>query len=368
MHTISRHHHRIDSRQPKQSAPLFHNLTLPSFLKRCWLFKPDDLDPHEHLPLLLRPQSFAEKYGSCQEILHYGAQSSVRLYTLPGMSSSQSRHPRDQAPAFQHHVVKVFRPSSNPSIVAAQKIEQAISSALSHPNICRTRDVLLNERGEMCQIIDYCAGGNLNRLIATSPERSLDACAANCFFKQIMRAIVFLHDNGIAHCDLKMENVLLTPNGAVKVADFGSVQWYGTKMDGMESNETESEKENGICHCQSSSQPLVQFELQQPRAVQKTCCSPPRRTLGSIAYLPPEEFGPRREMQDYRIGDVWAAGLIYMAMRCGRLLWRMACEDEDGGYRSYLHCRQETGGYFPIEELGDVSTSFAFEPAVWTVS
>lgn len=352
---IAQHHHQIDTREPKQSSPLFHGLAWPTVLRRCWLFKPDDLRPLERSPLLLSPPSFTETYGSCQKILHYGTHSSVQLYTRPAVPSFQSPTVRKKPLVLQRHVVKIFRPSSNPSIVTAQRFEQALSSAISHPNVCRTRDVLLNERGEMCQVMDYCAGGDLNMLIATSPQRSLDVGAANCFFKQIARAVAFLHEHGIAHCDLKTENVLLTLNGAVKLADFGSAQWLGRGPDGEDSTKGEEGDEKGNQEDNRRCQPQsLTLSLSLSPIVQKTCYSPPRKFLGSIAYLPPEEFLAQNDLPDRRAGDVWAAGLIYMAMRCGRLLWRRASEDEDGGYRSYLEGRQHTRGYFPIEELGEV--------------
>ncbi|KAH8432644.1 uncharacterized protein LDX57_010271 [Aspergillus melleus] len=352
------HHHEIDAREPQHSSSLFHGLTLPSILKRRWLFKSDDSNSLEHSPLLLPPPSFAKKYGSCQKILHYGIKSCVRLYARPATPSCQSPTLKNHPQVLQLHVVKIFRPSSNPSIVAAQRFEQALSSAISHPNVCLTRDVLLNERGEMCQVMEYCAGGDLSMLIATSPRRSLDVCAANCFFKQIIRAVAFLHEKGIAHCELKPENVLLTPNGAVKLADFGSAQWVGAKAaigskeDEVEGDNDEDEETDRIL-VPSRSRSLS-WSLFLPRAAQRPYYSPPRKVCGSIAYLPPEEFRPQSDMPDRRVGDLWAAGLTYMAMRCGRLLWRMACEDEDGGYRAYLHGRQQAEGYFPIEELGDV--------------
>ncbi|KAF9886066.1 hypothetical protein FE257_012126 [Aspergillus nanangensis] len=126
-----------------------------------------------------------------------------------------------------------------------------------------------------------------------------------------MRAVSYLHDNTVAHRDLKPENILLTANGCVKLADFGSVQW-------LENEEI---------------------------------LPSPRKPVRSIPYLPPEEFG--RSTSDARPGDVWAAGLVYMAMRCGRLLWRMPCAEEDGGFRAYLRGRRSYHGYGPIENLGE---------------
>lgn len=175
--------------------------------------------------------------------------------------------------------------------------------------------------------MDYCAGGNLNALIATAEDR-IDTIQADCFFKQIMRAVTYLHDNAIAHRDLKTENILLTAHGAVKVADFGSAEWL---LDEVANGEY---AENRI-------------------RLQLSSLYSPRKLRGSIPYLPPEEFSNYAAI-DPRAGDIWAAGLVYMAMRCGRLLWRMPCADEDGGYSAYLRGRQTYDGYPPIEALEEV--------------
>jgi serine/threonine protein kinase len=84
--------------------------------------------------------------------------------------------------------------------------------------------------------------------------------------------------------------------------------------------------------------------------------SPPRKLLGTIPYIAPEELCEVQTF-DPRAGDVWAAGLVYMAMRCRRLLWRMASEEEDGRYREYLVGRKGEDGYAPIEGLGEVCAS-----------
>lgn len=47
---------------------------------------------------------------------------------------------------------------------------------------------------------------------------------ADCFFKQLMRGVLYLHEMGIAHRDLKPENLLLTDRGCLKVSDSGNAK------------------------------------------------------------------------------------------------------------------------------------------------
>ena len=51
---------------------------------------------------------------------------------------------------------------------------------------------------------------------------------------------------------------------------------------------------------------------------------------------------------DPRAVDVWACGVIYMAMRTGRHLWRVAQKGEDEFFTRYLEDRKEESGFRPI--------------------
>ncbi|KAF5865475.1 hypothetical protein ETB97_003733 [Aspergillus alliaceus] len=319
--TCTPHRHQLHSPVHKTGPNFLAALTLPNVLTRCWSPRnesPDDEERHNLLsPSSVVPSSLTERYGPCTEILHYGSHSCVRLY-------ARKQSPSIGAPK-QLHVVKVLRRSSNAFVRATNRFEQSLSSAVSHPNLLQTLEVLQNDRGETCLVMDYCAGGDLNTLIATS-EETLDVSDANCFFKQIMRAVVYLHENAIAHRGLRTENILLTARGAVKVADFGSAEWLLDEVAGGEQAES------------------------RIRPQLSSLSSPPRKTVGSTPYLAPEEYRDCA-MVDPRAGDVWAAGLVYMAMRWGRLLWKMPCVDQDGNYCAYLRGRQAYEGYPPIEGL-----------------
>ena len=74
---------------------------------------------------------------------------------------------------------------------------------------------------------------------------------------------------------------------------------------------------------------------------------------GSAPYIAPEEYTDQEF--DPRAVDVWACGVIYMAMRTGRHLWRVAQKDEDEFFERYLEGRREEAGYQPIESLHRVS-------------
>ena len=76
---------------------------------------------------------------------------------------------------------------------------------------------------------------------------------------------------------------------------------------------------------------------------------------GSAPYIAPEEYVDKEF--DPRAVDVWACGIIYMAMRTGRHLWRVAQKGEDEFFDRYLEDRKEEEGYRPIEVLRRVSSN-----------
>ncbi|KAF2142962.1 uncharacterized protein K452DRAFT_326182 [Aplosporella prunicola CBS 121167] len=247
--------------------------------------------------------TLVQKYGKCQEIIGRGAFGIVRI-----AHKTDSKDPKRE----QLFAVKEFKQRPGESEKKYNKrltSEFCISSSMHHPNIINTLDLIQDEKGEFCEVMEYCAGGDLYTLILAAGQ--LEVVEADCFFKQLMRGVDYLHGMGVAHRDLKPENLLLTHHGAIKITDFGNGECFRMAW------EEEAHMTAGIC--------------------------------GSAPYIAPEEYVD--EEFDPRAVDVWACGVIYMAMRTGRHLWRVAKKSEDEFYTKYLEDRKEESGYRPIEVL-----------------
>ncbi|KAK7707334.1 serine/threonine-protein kinase HAL4/sat4 [Botryosphaeria dothidea] len=247
--------------------------------------------------------TLVQKYGKCQEIIGRGAFGIVKIAHKP-----DSKDPKRE----QLFAVKEFKQRPGESDKKYNKrltSEFCISSSMHHPNIINTLDLIQDEKGEFCEVMEYCAGGDLYTLILAAGQ--LEVVEADCFFKQLMRGVDYLHGMGVAHRDLKPENLLLTSHGAIKITDFGNGECFRMAW------EEEAHMTAGIC--------------------------------GSAPYIAPEEYVD--EEFDPRAVDVWACGVIYMAMRTGRHLWRVAKKGEDEFYTKYLEDRKEESGYRPIEVL-----------------
>lgn len=251
--------------------------------------------------------SLVDKYGKCQEIVGRGAFGIVRI--------SHKIDPQDSK-CEQLYAVKEFRRRPQETTKKYQKrltSEFCISSSLRHPNVIHTLDLLQDAKGDYCEVMEYCAGGDLYTLVLSAGK--LEVAEADCFFKQLMRGVEYMHEMGVAHRDLKPENLLLTTHGALKITDFGNGECFRMAW------EKEAHMTAGLC--------------------------------GSAPYIAPEEYVEKEF--DPRSVDLWAVGVIYMAMRTGRHLWRVARKDEDEFYQKYLEGRKHEDGYAPIETLHRVS-------------
>lgn len=243
-----------------------------------------------------------ERYGKCQEVVGRGAFGVVRI----------SHKKMSNGGGEKLYAVKEFRRRPEETEKKYSKrltSEFCISSSLRHPNIIHTLDLLQDAKGDYCEVMEFCAGGDLYTLVLSAGK--LEVQEADCFFKQLMRGVEYMHEMGVAHRDLKPENLLLTPHGALKITDFGNGECFRMAW------EADAHMVSGLC--------------------------------GSAPYIAPEEYIDREF--DPRAIDVWACGVIYMAMRTGRHLWRVAKRDEDEFYERYLEGRRDEEGYGPIESL-----------------
>jgi hypothetical protein len=96
--------------------------------------------------------------------------------------------------------------------------EARTAALLNHPNIVTVHEWDTDD-DEAFLIMEHVDGASLAELLDRYAPLSLDEAAA--VLAPIAEAVAFAHDNGVLHLDLKPDNVLVTRDGLVKVADFG---------------------------------------------------------------------------------------------------------------------------------------------------
>ncbi len=96
--------------------------------------------------------------------------------------------------------------------------ESRAIALLNHPNIVKIFDVC-NSPSLQYIVMEYIDGISLKDYI--EQQRVVRVKEAVHFTTQILRALMHAHSKGIVHRDIKPQNIMLLPNGRIKVTDFG---------------------------------------------------------------------------------------------------------------------------------------------------
>jgi serine/threonine protein kinase len=106
----------------------------------------------------------------------------------------------------------------DPHFIERFRLEAQHAAALNHPNVVSVYDTG-SDNGTHYIVMEYVEGKTLRDIIREEgpllPERVAEIGADVC------AGLSFAHSHGIVHRDIKPANIMVTPGGAVKVADFG---------------------------------------------------------------------------------------------------------------------------------------------------
>jgi hypothetical protein len=128
--------------------------------------------------------------------------------------------------------VKILRSefTGDPSFVTRFRAEAQHAALLHHPNIAAVFDYgELEEHGEHLAylVMELVEGESLASLLAR--ERTLDVPQTLSILRQTATALAVAHAAGVVHRDVKPGNVLVAPDGVVKIADFG-IAWSASSV------------------------------------------------------------------------------------------------------------------------------------------
>ena len=98
-------------------------------------------------------------------------------------------------------------------------------AAMSHPAITHVYEIVTEGETDWV-VMEYVEGRSLADVVTSGP---LPAGEVARIGVEVAEALAEAHRRGIVHRDVKVENVLLTPSGHVKVLDFGLAKWTGAR-------------------------------------------------------------------------------------------------------------------------------------------
>ncbi|CAK3961712.1 kinase kin1 [Lecanosticta acicola] len=149
--------------------------------------------------------------------------------------------------------------------------EAAIVTLVDHPYICGMRDVVRTNY-HWYMLFEYVNGGQMLDYIISHGR--LKEKQARKFGRQIASALDYCHRNSIVHRDLKIENILISKTGDIKIIDFGLSNLFS------------------------------------PRNHLKTFC-------GSLYFAAPELLQARQYTGPEV--DVWSFGIVLYVLVCGKV-------------------------------------------------
>lgn len=120
----------------------------------------------------------------------------------------------------RHVALKVLNPEDLNSEERRGRFtrEARAAAAIRHQNVATIYEVDETENAEPYIVMEYCQGETLAERMRRSP---LDASEFIRIARQIAAGLAAAHDNGVVHRDIKSANVMLEPDGVVKILDFG---------------------------------------------------------------------------------------------------------------------------------------------------
>lgn len=133
---------------------------------------------------------------------------------------------RDDGQFRQRAAIKVIkRGMDTDEIVRRFRAERQTLATLNHPNICRLLDGGVTEDGRPYLVMEHIEG---TRIDEYCDRERLDVRRRLELFRAVCAGVQYAHQNLVIHRDLKPGNILVSPDGAPKLLDFGIAKVLGS--------------------------------------------------------------------------------------------------------------------------------------------
>ncbi|KAJ2771844.1 hypothetical protein IWQ56_001623 [Coemansia nantahalensis] len=216
--------------------------------------------------------------------------------------------------------------------------ELGISMNARHRNIVHTHEVVVEPDRRCYVVMEACATDLLALLLR--PAR-VESAVLGGYFAQLVRGVHYLHSIGIAHRDLKLDNVCVTADGVVKIIDFGCATLFRRRAPPAPPQRRAAR--HRAAPYTAARQPVPPPAGQYVETLSTGVC-------GSDPYMAPELFAGGHYSAPK--ADVWALGIILFAMRHQQFPWGAAQEARDARFREYARAPGAFLDTWPADDAG----------------
>ncbi|GJJ74003.1 hypothetical protein EMPS_06361 [Entomortierella parvispora] len=243
--------------------------------------------PHQHGNQI--ETDLRKKYGKLGKVLGKGTGGTVRLIRresdkkLFAIKQFRKRKPDEDERTYIKKITS----------------EYCLGSTLHHPNIIQTLDIIQEKSSSsgatdnFFEVMEFAKYELFTAVMSGTMERDEIACC----FKGIAEGVAYLHEMGVAHRDLKLDNCVMNEQGIVKIIDFGCSMVYRLPF---------------------------QTNIQMARGVS-----------GSDPYIAPEVFS--QEEHDPCGADVWSLAIIFVCMTLRRFPWTLPRPEMDPSFQAFVN-------------------------------
>jgi serine/threonine protein kinase len=187
----------------------------------------------ETAELIARGLVRATREPAALEGRRFGPYRVLRLLGRGGMGSVWLAERADGLFTRQVALKLVHASLAGPTLADRFARERRILGALQHPHIARLLDAGVADDGQPYLAIEYVEG---QPITTWCDAQHLPLAARIALVLQVLSAVQYAHQNLVVHRDLKPQNILVTPEGQVRLLDFGIAKLLG---DDGQARETE---------------------------------------------------------------------------------------------------------------------------------
>jgi len=203
-----------------------------------------------------------------------------------------------------HYAFKVF-PTNQ--LGTTHYLKEKLFSKLNHPNIIKHTPIFFQHPEFRAHLIEMAEFGDFFDIVENGTIRNNDQLIG-AYFQQLLEGIEHMHSQGMAHLDLKLDNLMLGVDFQLKIIDFDNSQLIADKR--ITVNGTK--------------------DYRAPEIVNRTC-------------------------RDFTAADIFSMGMILYAFKAGEFPFLEEETERRGGLKNFRLFKTDREAFWrsKVEKLGD---------------